>query len=44
MAMLFYRQTLTVTARAIGKYVDAMNEEENLRKEKPCNPVVVCRV
>ena len=32
MAMLFYRQTLTTTARAIGKYVDAMNEEEDLRE------------
>ena len=32
MAMLFYRQTLTTTARAIGKYVDAMNEQENLRE------------
>jgi len=32
MAMLFYRQTLTTTARAIGKYVDAMTEEENLRE------------
>jgi uncharacterized membrane protein len=32
MAMLFYRQTLTATARAIGTYVDAVNEEEKLRK------------
>ena len=32
MAMLFYRQTLTPTARAIGKYVDAMNQEEELRE------------
>lgn len=32
MAMLFYRQTLTKTARAIGKYVDAMNQEEDLRE------------
>ena len=32
MAMLFYRQTLTTTSRAIGRYVDAMNEEENLRE------------
>ena len=32
MALLFYRQTLTPTARAIGAYVDAVNEETRSAK------------
>lgn len=32
MAMLFYRQTMTTTAVAIGTYVDAMNKEQDARK------------
>jgi len=30
--LLFYRQTLTPTARAIGAYVDAVNEETRSAK------------